>query len=60
MIAYLWLANDTHKSICEKTKISPKSVTLFVSELQFLVGQTNQLVYQRIGGPGIVVEIDES
>ena len=35
-------------------------MTFFVSELQILVVQTNQLVYQRIGRPGIVVEVDES
>ena len=42
MIAYLWLANDTHKSICEKTKISTKTDTFCVRTSNF--GRTNELI----------------
>ena len=59
-IAYLWLCGDSPKAICIKTGHSPQTITRNIMFLQKVVSKKIWEIKVKIGGPGIVVEIDES
>jgi len=58
LIAFLWCTGSTHSAIQQQTGVSKNTVTDWWQYCQELVGMT--LENDKIGGPGIVVEIDES
>lgn len=59
-LAYYWLSGLTHSRITAVTHRSPTTVTEYVDHFQQLVGDTYRETQEPIGGPGVVVEIDES
>ena len=60
LIAYLWLSKCSHSSIMLITGHSNSTVTNYLHDLRQLVGCVSDNISQKIGGEGIVVEIDES
>lgn len=59
-MAYLWLVKSTISSIVIQTGHSSQTVTKYVRRLRDLVGSTLSPIKERIGGPGITIEIDET
>jgi predicted RNA-binding Zn-ribbon protein involved in translation (DUF1610 family) len=59
-MAYLWLAECSHKTIVRITGTSKQAVTNFVGYFRDLVACALDEDDTTIGGQGIVVEIDES
>jgi transposase-like protein len=59
-IGYLWLAGCSHSSITLITGHSTATITSFLSSYRKLVATALDTDDTVIGGPGIVVEIDES
>ena len=60
LIAYLWLAGDTHTTIMNKTKHSEHTITSLLATFRDLIKFDHHYQYEKIGGEGIIVEIDES
>jgi transposase-like protein len=60
LLAYFWLAGDSHQTIMNKTKHSQHTVTNFLSDFRDLVSSDLKEQKQKIGGEGVIVEIDES
>ena len=60
LLAYFWLSGDTHQTIINKTSHSPSTVTNFLNDFRNLVSSDIKEQKQKIGGDGIIVEIDES
>ena len=58
--AYHWLNDNSHKQIMRITSLSEKTVTSLLSKFRALVSGDIQDRDSQIGGPGIVVEIDET
>ena len=58
-ITYLWIVRSTVSSIIIQTGHSSETVTNCVKRLRQLVGSTLSPIKERIGGPGIIVEVDE-
>jgi len=59
-LAYLWLAEYSHKSIMLTTGFSKPTVTKFLGYFRQLVGCALDRDDMVIGGQGVIVEIDES
>jgi transposase-like protein len=60
MIGYLWLCGNSHSSIVKMTGHSTKTITSYLEFFRELVANTLEDDNQMIGGPGVIVEIDES
>jgi hypothetical protein len=60
LLAYFWLAGDSHQTIMNKTKHSQRTVTNFLNDFRDLVSSDLKEQKQKIGGDGIIIEIDES
>ena len=60
LIAYFWLGRVPVTTIVEFTGHSSRTITSYVKNLRELTSCLSENVSQKIGGPGIVVEIDES
>jgi hypothetical protein len=58
LIAFLWCTGSTHTVICEQSGVSKNTITDCWQYCQEVVGMT--LLDEKIGGPGVTVEIDES
>ena len=59
-IYYLWLLKVPMTSISIYTDTASNVITYHVNNIRKLVGSQVQLCKQKIGGPGIIVELDES
>jgi transposase-like protein len=59
-IAYFWLCGDSHSKICVKTGHSSQTISRNINFLRHIIASNVGIKRKRIGGPGIVVEIDES
>jgi len=59
-VAYLWLAGDSHKQILLKTSHSANTISDYLRMFRDLVSEHVKESTEKIGGPGIIVEIDES
>jgi hypothetical protein len=59
-VGYLWLAGNTHASITTMTGYSNTTITNFMQYYRQLIASTLEADDMQIGGPGLVVEIDES
>ena len=59
-MAYLWLAKSTVSSIILQTGHSSRTVTNYIEHLRQLVGSTLSPIKERIGGHGVIVEMDET
>ena len=60
LIAYLWLSKAIYSAILDTTGHSTVTVTGFMKSCHELITETLDAEDEMIGGPGIVVEIDES
>jgi len=60
LVVYLWLARSSHKEIMQITGHSDKTITDYLNIFRDFVSDYVSESTQKIGGPGIVVEIDES
>lgn len=60
MIAYLWLSGSSYTTIMNQTTHSSTTVSVYLNFFRQLVSETLQDDDELIGGPGIIVEIDES
>ena len=59
-LAYYWLANCSYTTAHIITGHSPNTITAYYSYFRQLVTSSLEEYQSEIGGPGIVVEIDES
>ena len=59
-IGYFWLASARNKTIREMTKHSQHTITDFLGHYRQLVINSLEAMDAIIGGPGVIVEIDES
>jgi ISXO2-like transposase domain len=59
-LGYLWLVGCSHKTIMDTTGFSKPTITKFLEYFRQLVGCALDADDMVIGGPGVVVEIDES
>src|SRR5215813_4509619 len=59
-LGYLWLSGCSHKTIMDTTGFSKPTITKFLEYFRQLVGGALDADDMVIGGPGVVVEIDES
>jgi IS1 family transposase len=59
---YLWASNNTHKQLMRAVGLSPVTVTDWMSYTREMIAEVVRTIptYHVIGGPGIIVEIDES
>jgi hypothetical protein len=57
---YLWLVKDSATSIITKMGLSSATVTNNLEKIRKLVAEKINLSNKKIGGEGIIVEIDES
>ena len=60
MIGYLWLTGGSYTSICNQTGHSIATITDYLGHYRQLVAGSLDKDDCVIGGPGIIVEIDES
>lgn len=63
MLSYLWLCGASHKTIVAMTKLSSKSITQWICHTKQLLShavESNLEEDYMVGGPGIIVEVDES
>ena len=60
LLAYLWLNKVTVTSAIAMTGCSSATVTDYYGFLRQLVADSLDEIHCKIGGPGIIVEIDES
>jgi hypothetical protein len=59
-IAHLWLAGATIKTISSHLGHDDETISAYLSDFRVLVKQSLTECDQRIGGPGVIVEIDET
>jgi transposase-like protein len=59
-IAYHWLWKDAIRDISKQTGHSTQTVSHYVADFRQLIGEMFKDCDQRIGGPQIVVELDET
>jgi transposase-like protein len=59
-LGYLWLTRHTHQQTMTMTGHSSNTVTAFYRHFRVLVESTLSEEDQLIGGPGVIVEIDET
>lgn len=59
-IAYYWLIGAKYSSIIHATHHSSQTITAYINHLNHLVASSLTEQSTIIGGPGIVIEIDES
>jgi hypothetical protein len=59
-ICYLWAKGIEVMKIADIAGVNYRTVRRIVDRLYFIVGEILQEMHQKIGGPGVVVEIDES
>jgi hypothetical protein len=57
---YLWLSGCNHKTIIRMTGHSSLTVIVYIGYYRQLVSSSLDDEDQVIGGPGIIVEVDES
>jgi transposase-like protein len=60
LIAYLWACRCSYTSIYMMVQASSATIVAYLGHLRELVGSTLEEEDVRIGGPGIIVEVDES
>jgi hypothetical protein len=60
LIAYFWLCGNKRNAIATMSGQAPKAVGELVRQLRTLVSSNVHAERVMIGGPGVVVEIDES
>jgi transposase-like protein len=60
LLGYLWLNRNSQTQVMNATEHSSNTVTGFYSYFRSLVATTLDEEDTKIGGPGIVVEIDET
>ena len=59
-IGYLWLQKTPVKAICDMTKVTKATICAYQKHYRQLIASHVEEVDAVIGGPGVVVEIDES
>jgi transposase-like protein len=59
-LLYLWIVESNHKTLMATGKHSSRTITQFIRDINDMVSNMVEEEDQIIGGPGIVVEIDES
>lgn len=59
LIAWEWTFKTPLKLLAQKHKFSPKTLVSFYNHFRILVGNAINEEKCKIGGPGVVVEIDE-
>lgn len=59
-IAYMWLNNCGRNQIAAQTGHSSATITKFMSYFRNLVSSTLEYEDEKIGGDGVIVEIDET
>jgi hypothetical protein len=59
LISWEWLYKTPARALSHKYKFSPKTITAFYKHLRILVAGDIQEENQKIGGQGVVVEVDE-
>jgi ISXO2-like transposase domain len=59
-LVYLWLSKCSNHSIITMTNLSSSTISCFINQFRDLITFNVKENHQKIGGEGIVVEIDES
>ena len=59
-LSYFWLSKATRKQLKTYTNITPANITRWTQTFRTIVTQEIQMCETKIGGPDIIVEIDES
>ena len=59
-LSQLWLSKATRKQLNIYTNITPANITRWTQTFRTIVTQEIQICETKIGGPDIIVEIDES
>ena len=60
LIAYLWLVGSDHSEIMKITGHSKNTITSYLNVFRDLISGYVSETSGKIGGPGVIVEIDES
>ena len=60
LIGYLWLNRVPVTSTIQMTGRSPNTITDFYAHYRQLVADSLDEIDCKVGGPGIIVEVDES